>query len=1485
MATKYKNWLAGKVLGDHESVSYTALSRGLKVHCDHAKRMLYEFHRSENAKKPESVNATYLITGIRRSSQPDATSRNHLKDGEDDVMQSSPTGGKDNRPEFGSQKAPITSIILVREQDLADVRAQFEIIHSIFIYSVQETCPPDVHVLADFAQYVSNPPIEDFIKHGAQYGMIQNKNVERRSDITMPGHSTAVDSISKPTAQEKAPVKIMEGTQKQKLHQQAPLVFKTEKAETPTGISKQSSNSQRSAKSAQKPAAFKRETSDIFKAFAKAKPKEQPKDDQPSGTSGISSAAQSQPEDSILDDESEEERTDLFLDTGARRSTSKGESKEAREKKLRDMMEDDDMPDAPEIMEEKLLPQPEEIEPPVSENEDQITSEVTPSGTRRRRGKRKVMKKRMTRDAEGYLVTNEEPVWESFSEDEPEPPAKRKAPASTTSTAGKISKGGNKSSQGNIMSFFGRIQSASNRPPSTLVMMKTTALRLALLGALVYENTSASKWDYDPWTDRSQPEEQIFARAACPDYVEYSQLLHPPYSEGPLKLSFQRPVQECRTFSSPLVEKVIRDVTSRMVDKDLARIFENAFPNTLDTTVRWHVNGTVKDKLATKHTKDSAVWEGAQSFIVTGDINAEWLRDSTNQLAQYQKLANGDVRIKNLILGAINTQTEFVIQSPYCNAFQPPPPSGLRPTDNGQPDTVHPVYEPSVVFECKYELDSIANFLSLGNQFHASTKSAEFLTKRWYKALDTILRVLDEQSQPTFNENGQAVRNQYTFQRRTTIGTETLNLHGIGNPLNNGTGLVRSAFRPSDDATILGFFIPANAMISVELKRTAGVIAAAGSNKELVEKLNRYSERIRDGIYKHAVVDHPRHGKVFAFEIDGYGSRILMDDANLPSLLSLPILGFVEQNDEIYQNTRKMILSQSGNPYYLTGSAFQGIGGPHIGLSNAWPMSVLTQARTSDSDEEIVKSINMVRDASRLGLIHESINVNRATDYTRSWFAWANSVFAQTILDIAEKRPHLIFGKGSAPYKVEDAKIIWELFRPDIEGEETDEENLDWDKEESHNEKSTYNRKQPDANPKKDPNPFQVSTYEIPSPLRSILIDCQGKEGPNPILKVVSFWSIDTGSIGAFYFKLKTSKKSSMLLRTLRRFQLHEFYQYAVRYSYHLGSRWHAGRRLRLAQEIKDQCPIQSITEIDKQLENYVMLGRGYDAWASALGHSGYLLALPTKFSEIQYTNRQYRKYIPEGSKKFREVGIKEVISSLDLEKLGHEISKRLQEACGHPKTYQNSGQQIEGYQSLLNQNQYLPTNISTTAIEQPYITQDQLCEPCLPASKHRRILSLNTHDKGSDYPLTPISNGQSSEEYAQSPPAIDRTIIPGQIAINPQPSFEQPRVLSLNEGGFITQYSHIGVQEEYTIPAGATSYFTNATAISKINPELYQSFKPVANNLNAREEIWQSSVPTSINNLLEYELMQVGVFDGQVESGLSFGGSSSFNFDLLSYY
>ncbi|KAH0563446.1 hypothetical protein GP486_001983 [Trichoglossum hirsutum] len=546
------------------------------------------------------------------------------------------------------------------------------------------------------------------------------------------------------------------------------------------------------------------------------------------------------------------------------------------------------------------------------------------------------------------------------------------------------------------------------------MLLRGTGVALILVGLVLYAVEGGPEGKGSHQRVLHEHAGEYRGKAGCPEYSRYASYPHQPLGDGPMGLPYQRPWVNCRTFSSEHVENVIRDLTSRMEDKDLSRLFENAFPNTLDTTIRWHVDGTGKN--SGKRTGQD--WEGAQSFIVTGDIDAEWLRDSTNQLEQYHALARKDKKIYNLILGAINTQAEFVIASPYCNAFQPPARSHLpvsaRPMDN-----VHPAYNPTTVFECKYELDSLAHFLALSSKFYNSTGSTAFLTSRWYAALNAVLDVLDDQAMSTFdNSSGMFIPNAYTFQRHTSTGTETLSLGGNGNPLNWGTNLVRSAFRPSDDATILGFYIPANAMMAVQLKRTAKIVRTAGKI-DLAENLHSRGLALEKAVWEHGVVSHKKYGNVFAYEVDGYGSSIIMDDANLPSLLSLPKLGFLDSSDETYRNTRKMLLSKEGNPYYLKGRSFHGIGGPHIGLRNAWPMSLLVQALTSDDDEEITGALELVKSASQLGLIHESIDVKIPSSYTRSWFAWANSLYSVVILDLAQRKPHLLFGEGAEPYVVE----------------------------------------------------------------------------------------------------------------------------------------------------------------------------------------------------------------------------------------------------------------------------------------------------------------------------------------------------------------------------------------------------------------------------------------------------------------------------------
>ncbi|KAL0073688.1 glycoside hydrolase family 125 protein [Phycomyces blakesleeanus] len=483
----------------------------------------------------------------------------------------------------------------------------------------------------------------------------------------------------------------------------------------------------------------------------------------------------------------------------------------------------------------------------------------------------------------------------------------------------------------------------------------------------------------------------------CPDYREYSKLFHGPASGGPLGLAFQRPIEACRRFTSDIINTVIESVASKITDLDLARLFVNAFPNTLDTTI-WQtacMNQTNCLPL---------------SFIITGDINAMWLRDSANQLLPYLDYVKKDVGLQKLFLGAIYMQAHFIQLDPYANAFDQPSNLDLL----SRPQMMkRDVERKQGVFERKWEIDSLGSFLGLSYRYWNTTQDASFTNSTsWINAVELIIQTLVDEQTPTYISNRLQTPH-YTFQQQTNRPTETQFINGRGMPVKY-TGMVKSLFRPSDDATVYPFFVPGNAMLSVELANLSNMLHKTKQHDKLALQANQLSRQIKKAIYKHAIVHHPEYGRVFAYEVDGYGSSLIMDDANVPSLLSLSLLGFVEHDNPIYQNTRRLVLSDS-NPYYFSGPRGSGIGGPHVDLNYAWPMSQIVRILSSSNDTEISEALSIIlHSTDGTGLVHESFNVNRDNDtpYTRSWFSWANGLFGQAILKIAKERPHLIFRKS-----------------------------------------------------------------------------------------------------------------------------------------------------------------------------------------------------------------------------------------------------------------------------------------------------------------------------------------------------------------------------------------------------------------------------------------------------------------------------------------
>ncbi|KAJ5770284.1 uncharacterized protein N7511_002335 [Penicillium nucicola] len=430
-----KLFLAENVLNERQAVTYRSLSRALKVHANRAKQILYDFHRSENAKKPQTVHATYVISGIQKAPEP--ASRNGHANDEDEMMQSSPylPSSMPNQ-DASSDTAHIASIILAREEDLEDAKSTFQSISMIHIYSLEPTPLPDLNVLVDVNREIAiKYAQEDPMECGKQWGMIQNRNVKRRTGARPPPPAAAkapapAAKVSKPSTESTVPAK-------RPLQNETASVKVEPKTEESKSQPSSGANSQSSSKPAAKAAPSKK--GNLFSSFAKAKPK--PKTAAPAETPA---------QDVVLDDASEEEPEELFPDSGDKAAAANRESRKEREEKLKKMMDDDEaddeeMPDA----EEEPSREPTPVEQPPPSKPAELKEEVTVQGGRRR-GKRQVMKKKTVKDEEGYLVTREEASWESFSEDEPAP---KKKPAVNVpkAKAGKAGQG-----QGNIMSFFGK---------------------------------------------------------------------------------------------------------------------------------------------------------------------------------------------------------------------------------------------------------------------------------------------------------------------------------------------------------------------------------------------------------------------------------------------------------------------------------------------------------------------------------------------------------------------------------------------------------------------------------------------------------------------------------------------------------------------------------------------------------------------------------------------------------------------------------------------------------------------------------------------------------------------------------------------------------------------------------------------------------------------------------------------------------------------
>ena len=438
--------------------------------------------------------------------------------------------------------------------------------------------------------------------------------------------------------------------------------------------------------------------------------------------------------------------------------------------------------------------------------------------------------------------------------------------------------------------------------------------------------------------------------------------------EEPQSYEDKRPALQDRLFVSQSVEAEVERVVAMLQNPRLRWMFANCYPNTLDTTV---------------HPVENADGQ-PDTYVYTGDIPAMWLRDSGAQVWPYVRYVNEDPALKEMIAGVINRQFKCICIDPYANAFNVEPVGTANKTDWPAAN--------AYVFERKWELDSHCYPIRLAYEYWKVSGDDSVFGDAWLEAMTKMLAVMKEQQR----KDGPG---RYRFLRTTDRQLDTKCVVGKGNPV-NPVGLIASAFRPSDDATTFEFLVPSNFMAVSSLRKAAEILTKVNDAEEMAQECLALASEVETALKKYAVADHPEYGKIYAFEVDGFGSQFLMDDANVPSLLAMSYLGDVATDDPIYQNTRKFVWSKS-NPYFFDGAAGEGIGGPHIMSEVIWPMSIMMKAFTSDDEEEIRDCICqlMTTDAGT-GFMHESFHRDNSEVYTRDWFAWQNTLFGELILKI-----------------------------------------------------------------------------------------------------------------------------------------------------------------------------------------------------------------------------------------------------------------------------------------------------------------------------------------------------------------------------------------------------------------------------------------------------------------------------------------------------
>lgn len=416
-------------------------------------------------------------------------------------------------------------------------------------------------------------------------------------------------------------------------------------------------------------------------------------------------------------------------------------------------------------------------------------------------------------------------------------------------------------------------------------------------------------------------------------------------------------------MTQEMIKAAKRLVAEKIEDEKIKAIFNNVYEDTLVNSIETLADGSI--------------------FVLTGDIPAMWLRDSACQVRPYLPFIDQYPEVAQTIKKIVEKQFNYILKDPYANSFNSEP--------NGKKWDIDTPLQKPIVWEQKWELDSHCFPILLSYQYWKNTGDASVFNEQYFEAIQLVLDTWEIEQ----NHNEES---DYTFFRDET---GYLANDGKGSPTKQ-TGMIWSAFRPSDDPCEYHYNVPGNLFAVYSLELLKEMIEETKLGQEFLEQIDTIHAAVTKGIEDYGIVTLPTGEPIFAYEVDGLGNSLLMDDSNMPSLLSLPLLSNVKKEDDIYINTRKFILS-SENPFYFEGEKAAGIGSPHTPDQYIWPMALAVEGLTAQTKEEKWELLQKIakNDGETLQ-IHESFHKDDDTQFTREWFSWANAMFCELVLDYCD---------------------------------------------------------------------------------------------------------------------------------------------------------------------------------------------------------------------------------------------------------------------------------------------------------------------------------------------------------------------------------------------------------------------------------------------------------------------------------------------------